>query len=91
MENIHADFVVNTDQGGINILPLGDSSYEVKGSKNVRTLTHDESASSMLGNILPFQLVWGGKTDESLLAHSVHWCAEADTLGFIYAHGDTRH
>ncbi|PCH36158.1 hypothetical protein WOLCODRAFT_81516, partial [Wolfiporia cocos MD-104 SS10] len=98
MESIHADFVVNVDQGGINILPSGNSSYEVKGSKNVRTLMHDEKwqftvvlALSMSGNILPFQSVRGGKTDESLPAHSAHWRAEADALGFIYAHRDTCH
>ncbi|PCH33286.1 hypothetical protein WOLCODRAFT_60336, partial [Wolfiporia cocos MD-104 SS10] len=98
LETIHADFVVNANQSGVNILPMGSSSYEVKGSTNVHTLTHDEKrqftivlASSMLGNILPFQSVWGGTTDESLPACSAHQCAEADALGFIYAHGDTCH
>ncbi|PCH39630.1 hypothetical protein WOLCODRAFT_85994, partial [Wolfiporia cocos MD-104 SS10] len=98
LESIHTNFVVNAYQGGVNILPLGNLSYEVKGSTNVRTLTHDEKrqftvvlASSMSGNILPFQSVWGGTTDESLPAHSAHQCAEADALRFIYAHGDTHH
>ncbi|KAF7799758.1 hypothetical protein EIP86_011000 [Pleurotus ostreatoroseus] len=98
LHNIHPDFVINSDQGGVVLIPTGKSTYDVKGIKNVGVFSHEEKrqttivlASSMSGNILPFQSVWGGSTNSSLPAKDAPRRAEADTLGFTYAHGDTRH
>ncbi|KAL1936970.1 hypothetical protein VTO73DRAFT_2825 [Trametes versicolor] len=96
--NIKPDLIVNADQTGISLFPTGKYTYELKGSKDVSIVGHEEKrqttvvvASSMSGNMLPFQSVWGGKTAESLPSTQAARRAEADTLGFKYAHGDTRH
>ncbi|TFK78242.1 hypothetical protein K466DRAFT_441015, partial [Polyporus arcularius HHB13444] len=95
---IHPDMIVNADQTGISLFPTGKYTYELKGAKDVSIVGHDEKrqttvvvASSMSGNMLPFQSVWGGKTAESLPAEEAPRHAEADKLGFTYGHGDTRH
>ncbi|EIW56579.1 uncharacterized protein TRAVEDRAFT_107282, partial [Trametes versicolor FP-101664 SS1] len=96
--NIKADMVINADQTGISLFPTGKYTYEVKGLKDVLIVGHEEKwqmtlvvASSMSGNMLPFQSVWGGKTAESLPSTKAARRNEADALGFKYAHGDTRH
>ncbi|KAG8780885.1 hypothetical protein FRC12_022488 [Ceratobasidium sp. 428] len=48
-------------------------------------------ASSCGGDFLPFQSVWGGKTEGSLPNKAAPRRAEADQLGFTFAHGDKRH
>lgn len=48
-------------------------------------------ASSLDGKLLPFQSVWGGSTNASLPSKDAPRRDEADKLGFVYAHGDTRH
>ncbi|KAJ3005260.1 hypothetical protein NUW54_g4424 [Trametes sanguinea] len=95
---IKPSMIVNADQAGISLMPSGKQTYEVRGSKDVTVHAHDEKrqmtvvvASSLSGEILPFQLVWGGTTDVSLPSKLAPHRQEADELGFVYAHGDTRH
>lgn len=42
MYNIHPDFIVNADKTGISLFPTGRYTYEVKGSKDVSIVGHDE-------------------------------------------------
>ncbi|OSD06981.1 hypothetical protein PYCCODRAFT_1359876 [Trametes coccinea BRFM310] len=95
---IKPSMIVNADQTGVLLMPSGKQTYEVKGSKDVIVHAHDEKrqmtvvvASSSDGKILPFQSVWGGSTEASLPAKDAPRRGEADRLGFVYAHGDTRH
>ncbi|KAG9118568.1 hypothetical protein FRC07_006863 [Ceratobasidium sp. 392] len=90
--------VVNADQTGILLFPVGNKTWELRGSKQVKSICHDEKrqytlvvASSCGGDILPFQSVWGGTTDASLPSADAARRKEADELGFQFAHGDTRH
>lgn len=94
----HPSVIVNPDQAGVLIVPIGRDTYEVRGSLNVPGITHEEKrqftvvvASSMDGDMLPFQSVWGGTTAASLPSKKSAWYSEAKDLGFTYAHGDTRH
>lgn len=94
----HPSIIVNPDQAGMLILPLGRYTYEVKGSTNVSAITHDEKrqftvvvASSMDGDMLPFQSVWGGNSPASLPSKQAVRYEEAQKLGFKWVHGDTRH
>ncbi|KAL1943445.1 hypothetical protein VTO73DRAFT_4520 [Trametes versicolor] len=96
--NIKPSMIVNADQAGVLLMPSGKQTYEVKGSKDVPVHAHDEKrqmtivvASSLDGKMLPFQSVWGGSSDTSLPSKSAPRRSEADDIGFVYAHGDTRH
>ncbi|KAJ3007872.1 hypothetical protein NUW54_g3377 [Trametes sanguinea] len=96
--NIKPSMIINADQAGVLLMPSGKQTYEVKGSKDVNVHAHDEKrqmtivvASSLDGKLLPFQSVWGGTTNVSLPSTEAPRRAEADELGFVYAHGDTRH
>ncbi|KAH9855110.1 hypothetical protein C2E23DRAFT_724537 [Lenzites betulinus] len=98
LHRVKPSMIVNPDQAGVLLMPSGKQTYEVKGSADVSVHAHDEKrqmtvvvASSLDGKLLPFQSVWGGTTDTSLPARSAPRRAEADALGFVYAHGDTRH
>lgn len=94
----HPSIIVNPDQAGMLVLPLGKDTYEVKGSLNVPAITHDEKrqftvvvASSMDGDMLPFQSVWGGSSPASLPSKRAARYEEANELGFKWVHGDSRH
>ncbi|KAI0358757.1 hypothetical protein OH77DRAFT_1397063 [Trametes cingulata] len=96
--NIKPSMIVNADQAGVLLMPSGKQTYEVKGSKDVTIHAHEEKrqmtivvGSSLDGKPLPFQSVWGGSTDASLPSKKAPRRSEADELGFVYAHGDTRH
>ncbi|KAI0772980.1 hypothetical protein BD413DRAFT_473705, partial [Trametes elegans] len=98
LHNIKPSMILNADQAGILLMPSGKQTYEVKGSKDVTVHAHDEKrqmtivvASSLDGQLLPFQSVWGGSSAASLPSKEAPRQAEADKLGFVYAHGDTRH
>ncbi|KAH9840658.1 uncharacterized protein C8Q71DRAFT_675425, partial [Rhodofomes roseus] len=97
-ENIKPEVAVNADQAGVMLFPTGKYTYEKRGSKDVSVAGHEErrqftivTASSMAGQIIPFQSVWGGTTDQSLPSRSDPNWPTANLLGFRYAHGDTRH
>ncbi|EIW57159.1 uncharacterized protein TRAVEDRAFT_125658 [Trametes versicolor FP-101664 SS1] len=98
LHKIKPSMIVNADQAGVLLMPSGKQTYEVKGSKDVTVHAHDEKrqmtivvGSSLDGKLLPFQSVWGGTTKASLPSSQAPRRSEADKLGFVYAHGDTRH
>ncbi|KAI9057076.1 hypothetical protein FKP32DRAFT_1584394 [Trametes sanguinea] len=98
LHGIKPSMIINADQAGITLMPSGKQTYEVRGSKDVTVHAHEEKrqmtvvvASSLDGQILPFQSVWGGSTEASLPSKDAPRRDEADRLGFKYAHGDTRH
>ncbi|OSC97296.1 hypothetical protein PYCCODRAFT_1377428 [Trametes coccinea BRFM310] len=98
LHGIKPSMIINADQAGILLMPSGKQTYEVRGSKDVTVHAHDEKrqmtvvvASSLDGQMLPFQSVWGGSTEASLPSKQAPRRDEADQLGFTYAHGDTRH
>ncbi|KDQ52398.1 hypothetical protein JAAARDRAFT_86036, partial [Jaapia argillacea MUCL 33604] len=86
------------DQTGLSLFPTGKHTYEKKGAKDVSVAGHDEkrqttvvTASSMSGNMLPFQSIWGGLTAQSLPSTRAARHDEADSLSFTYRHGDKCH
>ncbi|EJD34074.1 hypothetical protein AURDEDRAFT_76493 [Auricularia subglabra TFB-10046 SS5] len=92
------DFLVNTDQAGCGLIPTGKKTWTEKGAKQVKGHAHDEKRQTTLvvtstasGMMLPFHSIWGGSTAKSLPAANAPCRAEADALGFKYAHGDKRH
>ncbi|KDQ59226.1 hypothetical protein JAAARDRAFT_112364, partial [Jaapia argillacea MUCL 33604] len=85
------------DQTGLSLFPTGKYTYEEKGSKDVLVAGHEEkcqttvvTASSMSGNMLPFQSIWGGTTAASLPCTRAATQDEADALGFTYSHSNKR-
>lgn len=69
IHNIHASLVVNLDQTGLNLVPSSQYTYEmvnerwveITGSGDKRQITA-VLASSLHGDLLPLQLVFGGTT-----------------------------
>lgn len=71
--DIPPELMVNADQTGITIVPVGKHTYRKKGVKEVILLGMDEKrqitllpATALDGSTLPFQVIFAGKTDRSL-------------------------
>ena len=68
---VHPSLVVNMDQTGVNLVPVGTRTYESKGAKEVKVIGAEDKrqitccvASSLDGDLLPMQLIFQGKTDQ---------------------------
>lgn len=73
LHDIPASLVINADQTGVSLLPMGSKTYAPRGSKQVAMLGKEEKrqftamvATSASGNMLPMQCIWSGKTHLSL-------------------------
>ena len=71
--DIHPDLVVNFDQTPSKLVPVGRSTLAKRNSANVTIAGSSEKrtitatfAVSLPGNFLPPQLIYGGKTTQSL-------------------------
>ena len=67
---VHPSLVINMDQTGMMLAPVGSRTFELKGSKHVKVAAADDKrqitvciASSLDGDLLPMQLIFQGKTD----------------------------
>ena len=66
---VHPSLVINMDQTGMMLAPVGSRTFELKGSKHVKVAAADDKrqitvciASSLDGDLLPMQLIFQGKT-----------------------------
>lgn len=71
--NIPAECVINADQTGVSIVPVGKRTYRQKGVREVSLLGLDDKrqitvlpATAMDGSTLPFQVIFKGKTARCL-------------------------
>jgi hypothetical protein len=71
--DIHLALVINADQTGLCMVPVGKKSYRIKGTKHVALFGQDEKrqltilpASACDGKSLPLQFIFAGKTKQSL-------------------------
>ena len=101
MNDIPGDLIFNWDQTGINLVPRALWTMDKKGNKRIAiTGLQDKRqitaviCGSMMGEILPPQLIYGGKTgrchpkisfpDDWLISHSPnHWSNEETMLQYI--------
>ncbi|KAE9389251.1 hypothetical protein BT96DRAFT_947016 [Gymnopus androsaceus JB14] len=90
-ENIPPKLVINGDQQGIYVLPTSSKTFHTKADRQVDIVAKDEKraftlfvASTASGDILPFQLIWGGKTSGSLPSKSAPGMDEALERGFHF-------
>ena len=73
LEEIPPDFVFNWDQTGVSIVPGSSWTMELKGSKRVEIAGMSDKlqiavviCGTMTGELMPFQVIYQGKTSVSL-------------------------
>ena len=95
------DLILNLDHTGINIVPGSTWTMDHKGKQHVELLALDDKrqitavvCGSLPGNLLPFQLIYQGKTtgclpkvklpkDWHITCTENHWSNEQKTLEYI--------
>ena len=101
MNHVPEDLIINWDQTGINLVPgalwtmdaKGKKQIEITGLQNKRQITA-VMCGSIIGGILPLQLIYGGKTARChpeisfphnwVISHSSnHWSNEETMLQYI--------
>ncbi|KIJ15725.1 hypothetical protein PAXINDRAFT_32043, partial [Paxillus involutus ATCC 200175] len=82
-------FLVNIDQMNIIYQPANTTMYEEKGSKQVAVVGQEEKQAftvvvgvSASGDVLPFQVIYCGKTDCALPSKTTTTYQESKKLGF---------
>ena len=101
MEDIPAELVINFDQTGIKYVPTSSWTLEKEGSKRVAIVGKDDKRQitavigcSMSGDVLPFQLIYEGKTSRCLPSYNfprgfditcnpTHWSNEMTMLRYL--------
>lgn len=101
LEEIPEDLIINFDQTGIKYIPTSSWTLEKEGSKRVEIVGKGDKCQitavlgcSMSGNILPFQLIYEGKTphcfpnfefpkDWDIACNPTHWLNEATMLSYL--------
>lgn len=89
--SVHPSLIINMDQTGLHLVPGSSRTYAPKGCKEVPVIGAEDKrqitcciASSMSGDMLPLQLIFGGKTERCLPAHT----QESIAAGVHLAHSD---
>ena len=89
MDEIPAQLIVNWDQTGINYIPVSNWTMEQAGSKRVEIVGKDDKRQitalfgcTMLGDFLPPQLVYQGKTNQCLPRYTFpsSWTSSLPTI-----------
>ncbi|THU88058.1 hypothetical protein K435DRAFT_830622 [Dendrothele bispora CBS 962.96] len=87
--DIPPGLVINMDQTGVIVLMTSSKTYEQKGTRQVDIHGKDEKrayticvSSTADGDLLPFQIIWSGKTARSLPSPNAEGYAEATANGF---------
>ena len=101
LEEIPPDLIMNYDQTGIKYIPTSSWTLEKEGSKRVEIVGKDDKRQitavlgcSMSGSILPFQLIYEGKTprcfpnvefpkDWDITCNPTHWSNETTMLSYL--------
>ena len=99
MDEVPLELVLNWDQTGIKIVPI--DTWTVRGSKRVKLIGLKDKrqitavfCSTLVGDFLPVQLVYKGKTNQCHphfafpidweITHSLkHWSTEATMISYI--------
>lgn len=90
----HPSLLVNFDQTGVDIVPKSSYTFDVKGSKAVPIVGHNDRrqitavvASSADGDMLPIQVIFKGETHVSVdnIAQSIRRTVEADGFHLAYS------
>jgi hypothetical protein len=91
--SIPPELVINMDQTGMNLVPVGKFTYARKGQRHVRLLGLDDKrqitlvpAITAAGGVLPFQAIVKGTTSRSLPPAADR--ARTEALGFNYTCSD---
>ena len=68
LEEIPADLIFNWDQTGLDLVPTSNWTLERKGTKRIKGFKDKRMITgvfccSALGELLPFQLIYGGTTN----------------------------
>ena len=73
LEDIPSDLVINWDQAGIQYVPVSNWTMAMEGAKRIEIVVKDDKgqitadfSGSMSGDFLPPQLIYEGKTKNSL-------------------------
>lgn len=95
--DIPPGLLIGMDQTGIIIFMAKNKTYAKKGTKQVDIAECDKKqaytlciASTPVGDILPFQQVWNGKTWASPPSTSAKGMDEAIALGFDFASANSK-
>ena len=101
LEDIPAELIFNWDQTGINLVPTALWTMDKKGNKRVPIQGHQDKrqitavmCGSLVGELLPLQLIYGGKTRRChpayqfpgnwVITHTEnHWSNESTMLEYI--------
>ena len=102
MESIPIELIFNWDQTGLNLVPTPSWTMEEKGAKRVEIKGLNDKwqitgvfCGTICSDFLPFQLIYGGKTDRChpsfsfpsdwVISHSSnHWSNESTMLEYIH-------
>jgi hypothetical protein len=84
------ELVINADQTGVHLLMLGGMTWHPRGETQVPAIGIDEKRQvtlmlsfSAAGNMLPFQIISGGKTEKSLPSANAR--KEGEDAGFLFS------
>ncbi|KAF6752496.1 hypothetical protein DFP72DRAFT_991082 [Ephemerocybe angulata] len=93
---IPPEAVVNADQMGLCLMPVGNQTWAPRGARQVDVVGKEEKrqltvmvATSCTGEILPMQCIWTGKTPAAL--PSANSRAPAEQEGFLFTPGGKNH
>ena len=90
-KQIHKSLIINIDQTGIELVPASKTTYDAIGKKSIALVGQDDKrqitavlGSSASGELLPLQLIFGGKTERShpIMAETIK------QAGFHFAHSE---
>ncbi|KLO09796.1 hypothetical protein SCHPADRAFT_788445, partial [Schizopora paradoxa] len=92
----HAALMINFDQTQI-VYHLGSGfSYDVRGTKQVSVVNHEEKRAftltvgiSLAGDLLPFHATFKGKSNQSLPKTTASKYDAAEDLGFVFSYSNT--
>ncbi|KAF9509190.1 hypothetical protein BS47DRAFT_1373557 [Hydnum rufescens UP504] len=94
--NIPAELVINADQTGVCLVPAGNKTWAPVGAKQVAAMAKEEKrqftlmvATSVAGEVVPFQSIHKGKTGVSLPSQESH--AEGEKMGILWTPGGPTH
>lgn len=101
MEDIPGELILNWDQTGLNLIPAPAWTMEKRGTKRVKIIGVDDKrqitgvfCANLLGEFLPIQLIYGGKTrrclppfpfprDWHITQSPNHWANEMTMIDYI--------
>ncbi|KAF9218369.1 hypothetical protein BS17DRAFT_873587 [Gyrodon lividus] len=81
--HVPPELIIGFNQIGCNILPSSGTTFVEQGTQQVDIIAKDENTPE--GTFLPFQQVWGGASEWSLLSAKAHGMSDVRDYGFNFA------